>query len=78
MEICGSCFSINVPCNILGAEYMQIGNGFSADKGLRLECISYYEGVHYHPQLIIGDGVSCKLWCHIGCLNKITIGNNVS
>lgn len=29
------------------------------------------------PQPIIGNNVSYNYYCHIGCLNKIVIGDNV-
>lgn len=64
-----------------GAEYMQIGQHFSAGRGLRMEAIfSYGEGENeqrFTPQLIIGDNVSLSEYVHIGCVNHVEIGNNV-
>lgn len=66
---------------ISGAENMQIGQHFSAARGLWMETISSFgEGEHeqhFTPRLIIGDNVGLSEYVHIGCVNRIEIGNNV-
>lgn len=67
-----------LPNYISGMKYISIGQNFSSLPGLRLECIEdYFEGQHFTPQLIIGDNVSFNYFCHVGCINKIIIGDNV-
>ena len=56
---------------------MKIGESFSSLPGLRIECIDTYDDQHFSPKLIIGDGVSFNYYCHVGCINKIVIGNHV-
>ena len=70
-------FSVSFPYRIIGAQYMKIGESFSSLPGLRIECIDTYDDQHFSPKLIIGDGVSFNYYCHVGCINKIVIGNHV-
>lgn len=50
---------------------------FTAGEGLRMECIDKYAGEEFTPYLEIGNGVVINRNCHIGCINKIVIGDNV-
>ena len=59
---------------ISGGKYISIGNGFSAMKGLRMECIKQKNS---YPELTIGDNVTFNNRVHIGVIQKVTIGNNV-
>lgn len=76
-KTCGANFYIDSPFYLWYEQYMEIGDNFYSSPGLRMECIGEWKGIKYHPQLIIGDNVSFNFYCHIGCLNKIVIGNNV-
>lgn len=77
-KICGTNFCIAPPFYLWYEQYMEIGDNFCSSPGLRMECIKEYNGTEYDaPQLIIGNNVSCNFYCHIGCLNKIVIGDNV-
>jgi acetyltransferase-like isoleucine patch superfamily enzyme len=58
-------------------QYISIGNNFSAEYNLRLEAWDKYGSQTYAPQIIIGDNVGLGTDVHIGCINKIVIGNNV-
>lgn len=68
---------LSSPYFMIGEKYMSIGAKFGSLPGLRIECLDEYNGVHYHPQLIIGDNTSFNYYCHVGCINRIEIGNNV-
>ena len=39
--------------------------------------IKYYHGQIFSPNLTIGNGVDIQDDCHIGCINSISIGDNV-
>lgn len=54
-----------------------IGRNFISQPGLKMECINRYAGKQFHPCLSVGDNVFINSYCHIGCINKIVIGNNV-
>lgn len=75
--------SLGGPCNIMEPyiimkpEYISIGNNFSSLYNLRLEAWDEYEGQKFSPEIIIGDNVCFNTDCHIGCINKVVIGNNV-
>lgn len=73
----GKNFRIEYPAYLIGGNYIHIGNNFNANARLRLEAIDQHNGYSFHPQLMIGDNVSLNYDCHIGCTNKIIIGNGV-
>lgn len=68
---------IQVPCRIIGSEYITVIGGFSSLSGLRIECIDKYNNDEFSPKLKIGNKVSFNSNCHIGCINEIEIGDNV-
>ena len=74
---CGKEININSPIYLRGGKYITIGENFNADLRLRIEAWDEYEGIKYNPQIIIGNNVCINSDCHIGCINKIEIGNNV-
>lgn len=74
---CGSSFNIKSPFNLIGPHFITIGNNFYAGYRLRMEVIDYQRINKNTPELIIGDNVSFNYDCHIGCTNKVVIGNNV-
>jgi len=74
---CGNDFFISINANLKGLKYFQIGNNFNALSGLRIECWDLYKGMNFQPNLIIGDNVIMNFNVHIGCINKVKIGNNV-
>lgn len=73
----GSDFCISFPYFIIGEQYISIGDNFQAKKYLRLEAIKEYGNQIFNPEIIIGNNVSMEFNCHIGAIDKITIGDNV-
>ena len=73
----GSNYRISKPYSLHNVQYISIGNNFSSLYNLRLEAFDEYYGELFSPQIIIGNNVSINSDCHIGCINKITIGDNV-
>lgn len=69
--------TITPPLQLRGASYMTIGKNFVARRNLILECWDEYESKKYTPELIIGENVNLGENNHIGCINKVTIGNNL-
>jgi len=76
-----TCTSNNVyvayPAYNYGEKYMKITGRMSSRPELRIECIDEWENQKFQPELIIGNNVDFNFRCHIGCINKIVIGNNV-
>lgn len=74
---CGKNFSIEPIYTIVGHECITIGDNFASRAGLRLEAHATHKGETFTPEIIIGDSVALNFDCHIGCINRIVIGNNV-
>ena len=70
-------YSITFPFQIMGSENIKIGKNFVARKNLKLRAFREFNHQKFLPKLIIGDNVSIETDCHIGCINKIEIGDNV-
>lgn len=60
-----------------GLKYISVGNDFYTASGLILEAYDTHLESTYNPEIVIGDNVRIGNDCHIGCVNKIIIGNNV-
>lgn len=65
------------PYRIVNPQYMHIGNNFSTLYHLRLEAYDEFRGTKYSPKITMGNNVSFNTDCHIGCIDKIVIGNDV-
>jgi len=74
---CGPGALIRAPRKILGGHYIHVGSKFDAFPGLRIEAFDRHLDEHFSPRITIGDRVSINYDCHIGCVNEITIGNDV-
>ena len=62
---------------IMGSQYISIGDDFAAMYNLRLEAWDNYQNEKFTPQLTIGNNVRMNSDCHIGCINKVVLGNNI-
>jgi len=60
-----------------GLKHISVGNDFYTASGLILEAYDSHLESTYNPEIVIGDNVRIGNDCHIGCVNKIIIGNNV-
>jgi acetyltransferase-like isoleucine patch superfamily enzyme len=74
---CGSDFKVGYPSTFYGTGSIEIGENFNSFARLRLEAFKEHNGVRFEPNLIIGNNVSMNYDCHIGCINKIVIEDNV-
>lgn len=68
---------INKPIYLTGGKYITIGDNFHCDHRLRLDAIDSYNDQVFSPSIIIGNNVTIQKDCHIGAIDKITIGDNV-
>lgn len=68
---------ITPPFSLKGSKYMHIGENFVAEKNLILECWDEYESINYTPELKIGKNAHLGENNHIGCINKVEIGDNL-
>lgn len=66
------------PCvNLRGGQYISIGDNFKAHEGLILHCWDNYEGEEFSPCMVIGKNAHFEKNAHIGCINSVTIGDNL-
>ena len=73
----GSEFIIESPEGLMGEKHMIIGDNFYAAHDVQIEAWETHNGNFYKPCIEIGDNVNINAYTHIGCINKIYIGNNV-
>ena len=66
---------IHHDADLRGLQCAGIGNNFSVGRRARIEIIRFHNGIHFSPELIIGDNVSIQDDVHIGCIEKIIIGD---
>ena len=74
---CGNQFYVSAPAFIKGGKYIEVGANFSGLHIIRLGCWDVFAEQKFTPSLTVGDYVSMNNNVHIGCINKISIGNNV-
>ena len=73
---CGTNLSIGFPARgIMGLGNIRIGNNFVAGSGLKLRAFTEFKGKCYKPTIEIGNDVHFETDCHIGCINRICIGD---
>ena len=68
---------IAYPISLIGGEFIKIGNHFTCGKRLRLNAYNRFMNENYNPEVILGDNININDDCHIACVEKIQIGNNV-
>ena len=63
--------------DLIGHEYLSLGSGFQATRGLRIHCwkSQTIEGIS-SPSTIIGDRVFFNREAYVTCANSITIGSD--
>jgi len=74
---CGDNLRTKFPLYLIGENKISIGNNFTSFRRNRIEVFGKILEKDYNGKLIIGDNFSMNDDCHIACINKITIGNNV-
>ncbi len=61
---------------LISNKYIILGKKFSFGKNFRCECIYNFQGRSYEPLIVFGDNVHIEDFVHIGCVNKIEIGDS--
>lgn len=65
-----------MPIHIHGARFMELGNQVELGCHSRICAVSKFgESQTFTPQLILGNHVVIQTLCHIGCIDKVTIGD---
>lgn len=73
----GKSAAVVEPLMVNGGNRMFIGERTFLAQGARLEAIVKHNGDRYQGQIIIGEGSSAELFCHIGSAGRVTIGRDV-
>lgn len=66
---------IRRPLHLLGGKRIFLGDHFTTGPGLRIETYAGHGGIP--PRLTIGRHVDVNFDCHIGCAERIEIGDHV-
>ncbi len=69
--------TISFPISYTGLKYISIGSNSVIGCRMRLDAFDDYLDEKFKPSIEIGNDVFINNDCHIGCINKIFIGNNV-
>jgi acetyltransferase-like isoleucine patch superfamily enzyme len=75
--VCGNGLWCSGKIKILNPKFIKLGDRVNLCSGVRLEAICSHNGMSFSPKFKIGSDVSINDNTHIGCSNKIHIGNNV-
>ena len=70
--------SFGFPFEMQGGQYISIGTGSIIGKDVRLNAIDRWQNATFTPEIIIGEYTLVSPRCHIGCINRIVIGNHVT
>jgi acetyltransferase-like isoleucine patch superfamily enzyme len=73
----GTNLSIDYPFDVNSPDCIFIGDNFTARRNIKLRAFKEFNGETFSPILEIGNNVSIETDCHIGCINRISIEDNV-
>lgn len=62
---------------IVGPQYMSLGDDCKFGRNAWVACIDHWKNTRYEPCLQIGNNFNMSHYCHIGCVERIEIGDNV-
>lgn len=77
MNVSGKIFFTKKPFYIFNGKNIFIGENFSSSRRNRFETFNFFNDESFSPRIEIGNNVIINDDCHIACINKIKIGNNV-
>lgn len=66
------------PPILITQEYISLSENVYIGHHARIQGISSYKNIEYHPNIVIGNGVSIEQNVHITCANRIEIGANTA
>lgn len=60
---------------VAGLSHIHLGANFSAGNGLWLEAVTHFGDISLQPSLTIGINCNLSDYVHLGCTNRVTIGD---
>lgn len=75
----GANFKVGRGFDIMGQDYISVGENFSTGKNVCIHVWDKYQGCHtgYNPSLQIGNDVTIADYSYISCINQIVISDGV-
>lgn len=73
----GKVVMISPPFELKGGKYISVGEAFSVASGMILECWDQHGSKKYQPEIHIGNSAKFGRNNYIGCIDRITIGDNI-
>lgn len=77
LKFCGENIVIHEPNTLKGLNYISVGSNFKGGKYLVMEAWDFHNNITYTPDITIGNNVSIGMFCHIACINKVIIEDDV-
>lgn len=71
----GANFYLGKDYKFTNAQYIEIGEDFTAGNRLKIDAIDYYGNKNFTPEIIIGKNVTITNDVHIGAIGKIVVGD---
>ena len=73
---CGELKLGSTQLHLFGLHYMEFGDQVEMHFNARVQCIDYFQPTdqHFKPRLILHDHVVVQAMCHIGCIDRVEIG----
>lgn len=69
--------SVGSGLQLRGAKYIEIGDNFTAGKGLTLQAWDSFEGESFNPEIVIGNNVMLTDYVQISATRKVVLGDNL-
>lgn len=71
---------VGYPLIMSGAKHIKVGDNVEISRLARIDAITHYwyTGQCFEPVLKIGNNAVIQISCHIGCINRIEIGDYTS
>ncbi len=76
MKSCGENPIFGFHLTFFNPKYISIGKNCIIGSESRIEAWDSYRGINYHPEIKLGDQVHINSAIHIGCINKIEVGDD--
>ena len=73
---CGELKLGSTQLHLFGLRYMEFGDQVEMHFNARVQCIDYFQPTdqHFKPRLILHDHVVVQAMCHIGCIDRVEVG----
>ncbi len=73
----GKDIDVAAPAIVKNPQYVYLGDHFFALQRLRIEAWDHFAGQQFHPKVVIGNRVIVNTDLHIGCIDRVEIGDDV-